>query len=58
MALVKQIGEKYCVLHSRTKKVIVRKGRRACFSSPAAARRDANKTICRNHPGSKACARI
>lgn len=45
MAKVKKIGTKYCVTHDTTGAVLKRKGRRVCFATQGAARKDARATI-------------
>ncbi|KKN45088.1 hypothetical protein LCGC14_0686700 [marine sediment metagenome] len=47
MAKVVKVGKKYGVAHAITGKILVRKGRRAIFSTRAEATADAEKTRCR-----------
>lgn len=48
MAKIKKIGRKHCVIHSTSGTVLVRKGKRACYSKRADAVKDARNTKCRN----------
>lgn len=44
-------GKGFCVVHGRTGKVLVRKGKRACYTGKGAlklAKKDAKDTKCRN----------
>ena len=43
-AKVKRTGGRWCVAHDRTGAVLVRKGRRVCFSTRGAAAKDALDT--------------
>lgn len=47
MAKVVKIGGKHCVTHSTSGQVLVRAGQRACYTTRAAAVKDANATKCR-----------
>ena len=56
MASVAKKGARWCVTHGRTGAVLKRKGTAVCFKTPAAARKEANRTRCRV-TGGRHCAR-
>lgn len=44
MAMVKQVGKRFCVTHDTTGAVLKRKGRRVCFTTRSKAQADARAT--------------